>query len=273
MLIPKEKPYLNGLNSYYLFIDKFVEHLQGEIGSGCLYCRAADQELLVYFDEREVVRGVMQHNGERARVCRDLEPILQSLQLKNYLVTVYYLGPSSIFFWGQLPEFQREKARLQSTDIALPDLIFRFRQKKFSGFLDISLVDRQEGAILFFLQGERKGGSYSWGRGGLDTSDKEYNHLLGILQSNRGTYEIGHFKKRVTPEKTAVRESNNASVPIYFSNLNTAMDEFLSIFLQVVRKKIKTDPFIQLKQKLVDFADKNPILDTFSKQYTINRDG
>jgi hypothetical protein len=43
MLIPEEQPYLKGLNSYYIAIDRFVEHLQGEIGSGCLYCQSVKE--------------------------------------------------------------------------------------------------------------------------------------------------------------------------------------------------------------------------------------
>ncbi len=38
MLIPRERPYLEGLNSYYLQLEKFIEHLQGEIGSGGVHC-------------------------------------------------------------------------------------------------------------------------------------------------------------------------------------------------------------------------------------------
>lgn len=129
MLIPKEKPFLTGLNSYYLSIDKFIEHLQGEIGSGCFYCQSADQEILVYFDEQEIIRSIIQDNGERAQNSQNLEFVTQSLAKKNFLVTIYYLDPSSIFFWGQIPSFQRVKAKIRTTDIALPDLFFRLRSE------------------------------------------------------------------------------------------------------------------------------------------------
>jgi hypothetical protein len=274
MLIPKEKPYLSGLNSYYLYIDKFIEHLQGDIGSGCLYCRSIDQEILVYFDERDIVRGVIQQSGEHVQISESIEPVLQSLDIKNFEVNVYYLDSSSIFFWGQIPEFKRAKATLNSSDIPLEDLVYRLKQKRFSGFLDISLLKRNEGAILFFHQGERRGGSYSWGKGGLNPSDDEYNRLLGLLQSNAATYEIGHFKSK---SKKAVgtpdEQSADSDSPMYFSNLNTAMEEFMAIFIQVTRKKVKTDPLILLKQKFLDVMDQYPVLEPFNNFYDLKDDG
>ena len=121
MLIPREQPYLDGLNSYYLHLDKFVEHMQGEIGSGCLYFRSSTEEILIYFDEREVLRGVVQDNNQRAWVSPTLAPVLSELRRKNFRVTVYTLAASAIFFWGQMPQFQRAKTTLKSADITLSD--------------------------------------------------------------------------------------------------------------------------------------------------------
>jgi len=174
-----------------------------------------------------------------------------------------------------MPPFQRAKAKLKSTDITLPDLIFRLRQKKFSGFLDVSLQARDDGAILFFHKGERRGGSYSWGKGGLNLSDDNYNRLLGLLQTHAATYEIGHFKDEAPAQTEAAQENstNGNQEGIYFSNLDTAMEEFMSIFIQIVRKKIRTDPLIRLKQKCLELMDEYPILDPFKKLYEIKDDG
>ena len=269
MLIPKEKPFLTGLNSYYLYIDKFIEHLQGEIGSGCLYGQSADQEILVYFDEQEIIRSIIQDKGERAQVLQGLEPVKQSLSRKNFLVTIYYLDPSSIFFWGQMPSFQRVKAKLKTTDISLPDLFFRLRQKKFSGFIDVNLQEHDGGGILFLHQGERMGGSYSWGTGGLNPSDDDYNKLLGLLQSNVATYDIGQFHAESAQEKSSSVVEKRDS----FSNLETALIEFIELYLKVARKKIKIPPLVQLKQKFVDQLDEYPIIDPFNKFYELNDNG
>jgi len=275
MLIPKEKPFLAGLNSYYLYIDKFIEHLQGEIGSGCLYCQSVDQEILVYFDEQEIIRSVIQNSGEQAQDSQSLASVTQSLSRKNFLVTIYYLDPTSIFYWGQIPSFQRVKAKLKTRDISLPDLFFRLRQKKFSGFIDVELQGHEDGGILFLHQGERRGGSYSWGTGGLSPSDADYNRLLGLLQVNVATYDIGQFNAEFVTKSESAQENSSTVVEKrdYFSNLETALKEFIELYIQVVRKKIKTSPLVYLKQTFVDHLDEYSVLDPFNKFYELNDDG
>ena len=273
MLIPQEQPYFQGLNSYYLLIDKFIEHLQGDIGSGCLYFTSSTQEILVYFDEQEILRGVVQDNKEHAQVSPTLEPVLDALRLKNFRVSVYQLDPNAIFFWGQMPQFRRGKAELKSADIQLPDLIYRLKQKQFSGFVHVNFTEKKVSALLFFNNGDRVGGSYSWGAGGLDPSNDTYNHLLKQLQATQATFAIGHFqaeeKEEVGKTEEAELESTDkySDEPVYFSNLDIALEEFLALFVQLVHKKTKSDPVILLKQQFVDKMDDYPFLDPFKAMF------
>jgi hypothetical protein len=268
MLIPQEQPYLQGLNSYYLLIDKFIEHLQGEIGSGCLYFTSSTQEILVYFDEQEILRGVVQNNKEHAQVSPTLEAVLDALQLKNFRVSVYRLDPSAIFFWGQMPQFRRAKAELSSADIQLPDLIYRLKQKRFSGFVHVTFTGKKGGALLFFHDGDRVGGSYSWGTGGLDPSNTTYNHLLKQLQSTQAIFAIGHFVAEEKTGKAKLKSKDDSSdEPVYFSNLDTALEEFLALFVQLVHKKTKSDPVVLLKQQFIDKMDEYPFLDPFKAMF------
>jgi hypothetical protein len=268
MLIPEEKPYLTGLNSYYLHIDKFVEHLQGEIGSGCLYCQSADREVLVYFDEREMIRAVLQKKGERAKVAQDLTPVLRALSQTNYLITVYFLEANAIFFWGQMPPFKRAQVELRSMDIRLPDLLFRLNAKKFYGFIRVNLMGQKGRALLFLHKGKRIGGSYSWGKGGLDPSDNNYNRLLKQLQSTPAIFAVAHFlpdeKMAIDPRDTDYSPdiiSSNGSVSS--RDLDLALEEFLQHFIRLVRKKTKSEPIVLLKQEFINRLDTYPFLDPF----------
>ncbi|MCI5211747.1 MAG: hypothetical protein D3910_23865, partial [Candidatus Electrothrix sp. ATG2] len=251
MLLPREKPFLTGLNSYYLDIEKFIQHLQGEIGSGCLYCYSADLELLVYFDEYDIVRGVTQNNGEHARVSKHLDLILEPLQEKNFQVTIYYLDPDSIFFWGQMPSFRRAHNTLTSDKVSLPDLTFRLSRKNFSGFIEVDVNGREDCAVLFFYEGQRRGGSYYWGTGGLSPSDLDYNTLLGLLQKNSGKYSLGYFigdplapaaekelgngvETKEAPVELSNKQQKDAQPKQAPSQLNRALNEFIAIFMQTV---------------------------------------
>lgn len=309
MLLPKEKPFLTGLNSYYLDIEKFVQHLQGEIGSGCLYCKAADQELMVYFDEYDIVRGLTQKNNEPALIANQLNYILPLLQEKIFQVTIYYLDADSIFFWGQMPAFRRTQEVLTSDKMRLPDLIFRLSQKEFSGFIEIDVDEKEGCAVLFFYEGQRRGGSYYWGNGGLSPSDADYNTLLGMLQKNRGTYHLGYFttdplapvvenplppsnlskpKQESEPESepepeqealqndadTVVNTKKKPPAEQPLSELNKALNAFIAVFMQTVQsKKGKTESLIDLKLKFIDFSEIYTFIDPYKHLCEVRDDG
>lgn len=195
MLIPREKPYLEGLNSYYLHLEKFIEHMQGEIGSGGVHCQSPRLDMMIYFNEYEVISSLLQEKGNAAHFVPSHEIARNSFYSSSFSVKVFRLDANAIFFWAQMPAFQRAKAALKSTEIPLPDLIFRLRQKQFSGFIDVRLVKKNDGGILFFNEGDRVGGSYTWGEGGMSTSDEDYNSLISRVQLNEGVFTFGSFVK------------------------------------------------------------------------------
>jgi len=195
MLLPREKPYLDGLNSYYLHLERFIEHLQGEIGSGGLHCQSSNQAMMIYFNESEVISNLIQEKSCPASFVASHEIARNAFYSSIYSVKVFQLDAHAIFFWAQMMAFQRAKASLKSTEIPLPDLIYRLKQKQFSGFIDVQLVKKNDGGILFFNEGERVGGSYSWGRGGMSTSDEDYYSLLSRIQLNEGIFTFGTFLK------------------------------------------------------------------------------
>ncbi|MCL1981393.1 MAG: hypothetical protein FWG62_10020 [Proteobacteria bacterium] len=195
MLLPREKPYLDGLNSYYLHMERFIEHLQGEIGAGGLHCQSPTQEMMVYFNEYEVISNLLQKKDQAAIFVASHEIVRSALSSAIYSVRVFQLDAHAIFFWAEMQPFQRAKASLKSTEIPLPDLIFRLKQRQFSGFIDVQLLKKNEGGTLFFSEGERVGGSYTWGKGGMSTSDEDYNSLLSRIQLNEGAFTFGTFLK------------------------------------------------------------------------------
>jgi len=266
MLIPEEKPYLKGLNSYYIAIDRFVEHLQGEIGSGCLYCQSVKEEILVYFDEHEVIRAVIQKNGEPAYPTKEMGPVLKSLKQGNFVITVYALDANAIFFWGQIPPFKRAKKILTSKNIPLPDLIYRLNAKKFYGFIRVTLLGEKERALLFLHKGRRIGGSYSWGKGGLDTSDVTYNQLLKLVQETPAQFALGHFQAGVHTPDPRQQKEQEITVPgtdVKIADLDRALELFLDHYVQVIRKKTKSEPIVLLKQEFMDQLHTYPFLDPF----------
>ena len=198
MLIPREKPHLEGLNSYYLHLDKFIEHLQGEIGTGAVYCSSTGMEMLIFFNEEEVLGTMLKEKDTPVSIVSSFEIVRNRFYSGSFRVKVFFLDQNAIYYWAQMPAFQRAKARLRSTEIPLPDLIFRLRMKQFSGFIEVQLTKKPEGGVLFFHEGDRIGGSYTWGTGGMSTANEDYNALLSRVQSNEGMFTFGSFIKEET---------------------------------------------------------------------------
>ena len=65
VVVPKEKPVISDLNSYYVDISKLIEHYQGEIGSGGIYFKSAHAKCVIFFDKDQILNGFFQDkNGE-----------------------------------------------------------------------------------------------------------------------------------------------------------------------------------------------------------------
>lgn len=284
MLLPREKPFLSGLNSYYLDVEKFIQHLQGEIGTGCLYGKGSDQELMVYFDESDIVRGLTQNKGEHALASEQLDHVFAALCQRNFQVSVYYLDPDSIFYWGQLPAFRRAKGRLSSEKVSLPDMVFRLNKKNFSGFIEVDVQGRSDCAVLFFHQGERRGGSYYWGTGGLSPADDDYNTLLAMLQKSGGAYSLGYFTNDPVatppppllpePPPSAPQETAPAvQAERMLTALDQAVNEFLAVFFKTAEARSDFEPLLELKLKFIDFVSIYPVLDPYSSACVLEKDG
>ncbi len=273
MIVPKEKPYMEGLNSYYLDTDKFIEHLQGEIGTGCVYFKSSNRELLVYFDEMDIITGVLQESGERAQTAKSLQPIFEALKKRNYLVKVYHLDPHAIFYWAQLPPFKRAKTQLDSSEIALVDLVERLSQKKASCFVDVKFTGANMSCILFFHQGNFMGGSYSWGAGGLNPSKNEFTSFLQTTKGKKAVFSIGHFTEdRSLPVAEDVKEEKKipelaVEDQVFITNLPTLLEEFLAIYINIIKRKTRVDPVSLMLQRIIVRADQYPFLDPFNPPF------
>jgi hypothetical protein len=160
----------------------------------------------------------------------------------------------------------------------LPDLVFRLRQKNFSGFIDVQLLNKQESGLLFFHEGERVGGSYSWGKGGMSTSAADYNTLLSRIQTGEGVFSFGSFiqekkresvsTQRAVPEQPPIaakvpekaKEEKRVVNPVY-SELRPPLEEFLFFFTQSIQNKADIDPLDALKEHIRTRVHEFPYLD------------
>jgi len=65
VVVPKEKPFVENLNSYYLNVKKLVEHFQGEIGTGAVHFQSPKEEGFIVFDKDDILNGCYQNKTEK----------------------------------------------------------------------------------------------------------------------------------------------------------------------------------------------------------------
>jgi hypothetical protein len=155
--------------------------------------------MLIFFNESEVISSLVQRRGEKARFSPSYEIARSFFYEASYTVRVFRLDDHAIFFWAQMPPFQRSRSALKSSEIPLPDLVFRLGRKEFCGFIDVRLENRPESGLLFFHEGKRIGGSYSWGSGGLSLAQEDYTTLLARVQTSGGVFTFGTFTREGAP--------------------------------------------------------------------------
>ena len=194
MLLPREKALLSGLNSYYLDSARFVEHLQGELSSGCVAYHAPQNKMAVFFDQDEVIRVVVRDADDKlVDSSPSLLPLLDTLKKGNFLVSAHYINEDAIYFWSSMPEYRFLPQTFNSKQVPIEVIIQKLQTEKFSGFLDVSIGGTAKGCTLFFIKGNRMGGSYSWGRGGMDNSEQKFKDLTGRIKFQASEFKMGRF--------------------------------------------------------------------------------
>ncbi|MDY7030750.1 MAG: hypothetical protein SVY10_02440 [Thermodesulfobacteriota bacterium] len=71
VIVPREKPSIQNLNSYYLDMERLVEHYQGEFDAGGIHFKSVSAEGMIFFDKDELLTAVFQNKygeieGEKA---------------------------------------------------------------------------------------------------------------------------------------------------------------------------------------------------------------
>ncbi len=291
MLMPRETPYLDDLNSYYLFVDKLTQHMQGEIGSGCIYCDSTTHEVGIFFNESEIIRIVLLNKTEQPRVYTyaAFESIADIFLQNCFRIRVFFLDPHAGYFWGLLPRFKRGNNVVDSSQIDLPAFAEKLKSRSFSGFVEVTLGKTTESSLLFFNDGERIGGSYSWGKGGLDRSEKTYNLLLQKLENvaavfstaifleEKGTIEFDASELTATQTDRKQNEieasgSSDNSSPQESQEVSRkiiqGLEEFLALYALIVKKKNKKlSPTALLNERFMLYLDEYPFLDPFGGQF------
>jgi len=261
IILPREKPVLENLNSYYVDIPKLVEHCQGEFGYGCIHFQSPRIEGLVFFDNDELLNSIFKNKEGQIEGQAALDVLIEAAAEHNFAINVYKIDAKKIYFWSHIPGAKEIYKDLRTEFTDLEGLIREMNSEKLTGYIDVSIDRGKESGLVFFDEGQIIGGSYSWDKREVNGSKGSQELLVEKVKDSGGIFRVSKISFPMDEVKTEAKdirkEPSRDSI--------TMLEELLGIFERVIRssKKIKVNFDTLLKKKFVEKADEHNFLDPF----------
>ncbi len=265
VIIPKEKPVISNLNTYYLDINKLIEHYQGEIGSGGIFFRSDSARGVVFFDQDEILNGYFRDQEKELSGDDAIDRLMDTDFEHNYTVTIYNISLEEIYFWSSLPSAERIYKDLSTEFTDLEGLIKKMSAEKLTGFIEVTIEDEKEEGLIFISNGEIVGGSFSWVRNDPSLTRANIDQLIEKTKKSGGLFQVSRIpvsdgrKEKPTGFKGSEDSSHTLKM----------LEEFLGIFetFYATLKTKDSDFNSVIRKKFVESANQFDFLDPFAAEF------
>jgi hypothetical protein len=263
--LPKDDPLFVNLNTYYLDVNKLIEHLQGEVGSGGVLFRSYRAEGALFFDQDEVITGIFESSEESLSGQAALHLLTDPQQPYNFNVCVYRIGPEDVYFWASLPNAEKIYKDLSNEFTDLDGLINKMGSERLTGFIEVQFVEDNSRGMIFLINGRTVGADTSWSDDTVGGQKALRDDIVQKTKTQDAVFNVCQIP--ITRPETAEEEPSEpmkASEDVIF-----ALEEFLSIFEETVRgmRRSHIDFKRLLKHKFVENAEKYAFLDPFAAEF------
>lgn len=265
IIIPRENPVIENLNSYYLDIRKLFEHYQGEFSAGGIHFKSPSAEGVIFFDKDELLTGVFQDKERNIDGKSAIDLLMEAIVDHNFTINIYKIDIEKIYFWANIPNAKKVYEDLSTEFTDLEGLIKKMGIEKLTGYIDVSIDNGNEGGLIFFDNGNVIGGSFSWGEGKVKHSKEDQRILIQKAKESGGTFNVSRISLTKRNLKNETKETNEE----FSSNVLSTLEEILGTFEGIVasKKKIKSDFRTLLKKKFVEKANEYDFLDPFAAEF------
>jgi len=264
VIIPKDRPLIQNLNSYYLNIPRMLEHYQGEVGSGAIHFKSSSTEGVIFFDRDEFLDGICENKEEKLTGKGAIEFLTGSSSDVNYIIGIYDMEPDQVYFWSSIPTARRIYEDLSTDFTDLDGLMRKMSVEKLTGYIEVSLDKEMGSALIFYHNGQIVGGSYSWDHGELIDSKESLGTLVEKTKQSGGKFHVSRISM-TRGKGEATKEVGDKPSP----EVITAVEELLGLFERVVgsSKTAKGDFHTLLKRQFLTQAETYEFLDPFSGEF------
>ena len=269
IILPKEKPVVQNLNSYYLDINRLLEHFQGELGSGGIHFSSSVAEGVIFFDKDDFLNGLYEDKEVNLKGKEAIHSLIEGVKNYNFLISIFEIPPERIYFWANIPKAQIIYESLSTEFTDLEGLIRKMSTEKLTGYIDVAIGKGEEGGLIFLNNGQIIGGSFSWSKGELNRTEEGMQLLISKTKESGGVFNVMKIpqegKKEQPEPKPAVEKpkKKTEAKPIIM------IQELLVILERIISntKNIKADFNTLLKKKFIEKAEKFVFLDPFANEF------
>ena len=269
VIIPRDKPVLEYLNTYYLNVKRLLEHYQGEIGTGGVYFKSHAAEGAIFFDKDDLLNGHYKDKQNEVSGMDAIERLLKAGKQQNFMVTIYEIAEDEVYYWASIPTAEKIYKDLSSEFTDLDGLIKKMINEKLTGYIDVSIGQSKEAGLIFMINGSITGGSYSWSNGKPTTNKENQKLLIRKTKEQGGVFNVC----RIPISKLRGDKQADNKLIDDIETILEMLEELLITFESVVTttKKLRTDFNKLLKQKFVENADQYSFLDPFAGELEYSR--
>lgn len=266
VIIPKEKPVIENLNSYYVNMERLFEHYQGELGSGGFHLQSSSVEGAIFFDKDALLDGVLMDKEGETTGKEAVDRMMTAAAENNYVIGVYEIDPEKIYFWASITAAKKIYKDLSTEFTDLDGLINKMSAEKLTGFIEVSIDDGKDGAVLFFHSGQFIGGSYTWENGDVDGSEENRDRLVKKTKEAGGIFHVSKISVRKKDKKPLAQPApEEAPESTVFQSLEALLARFEGMVDNGGKNGSKFS--ILLRKKFVEMADRFAFLDPFAGEF------
>lgn len=302
IVFPVDLPIVKDLNSYYLNIERFVEHYQGFLAAGAISFAAPSAAGVILFDEYRFLNAWYSDKSDNLVGAKAFTKLLQISSQKNFNVAVYEVDSDTIYYWAHTCDTNQLYNDLKSEFTDINTMLGKMKTEKLTGFLEVGIESTGKSGQIFFnngmIIGSRGMGSDQVKQNPSALKDLVDNAnesicVFSVYQVNVANkfeeivFTSGSAKMVATPAAAAQPpaapkaeplkqvQSAQAAQPSAQPRQNQAYYiEMLQLLIQMLEKiikankKIKVDFDTLLKKTFVDKVDKYDFLDPFAAELT-----
>lgn len=257
VIIPKEKPAIVNLNSFYVDMDRLLEHYQGEMVSGGVYLKSVSTEGAIFFDNSAILGGIFTNDNTNLSGEEAVDRIISDCKTGNFTISVYEIDPARISYWANIPSAQRIYDNLSTEFTDLQGLMKKMGKEKLTGYIEV-IIDKDDTkqAWVFFQNGMIIGGVDSWERPNLDRSGEYLKRLIAQTKNTSGMFHVCKVVMGQEPPSKSDGAIDN------LEKLLTGLED------QLKSQNIPATDFErELRKKLVAHADLYAFLDPFAGEF------